>query len=267
MKHIKKYKNHIEYLAQIDEEYFPNVSYCNAENELHYNLQGEHYGDVTKILCQYDVVDSSTGTKIYNTIGPIIDFIQVNGVRQSEFSNSYVFPTEGINLVKFFLKEGVTAIPEEAFKTCKTLVSVDMENSHHIVKIGHRAFQQLSNLKYVHIPQGITMLDINTFQSDIALQTIDLPEGLTSIGDGCFQYCSSLQEIVFPSTTTSIGGYSLRYCSQLKSITCLATNPPALGNDTVFDDNHQDRLIYVPAESVEAYKTAWSKWANSITSI
>lgn len=142
-----------------------------------------------------------------------------------------------------------------------------MENSHHIVKIGHRAFQQLSNLKYVHIPQRITMLDTNTFQSDSALQTIDLPEGLTSIGDGCFQYCSSLQEIVFPSTTTSIGGYSLRYCSQLKSITCLATNPPTLGNDTVFDDNHQDRLIYVPAESVEAYKTDWSKWANSITSI
>jgi hypothetical protein len=42
--------------------------------------------------------------------------------------------------------------------------------------------------------------------------------------------------------------------------------PPKLGNDSVFDNNGSGRKIYVPTESVEAYKSAsyWSEYASDI---
>jgi hypothetical protein len=39
-----------------------------------------------------------------------------------------------------------------------------------------------------------------------------------------------------------------------------------LGGSSVFDNNASERLIYVPTESVDAYKSAenWSEYADAI---
>lgn len=66
---------------------------------------------------------------------------------------------------------------------------------------------------------------------------------------------------------TSIGSRAFNSCIKLKSITCLATTPPTLGSGAFGSKN--DCPIYVPAESVEAYKAAsgWNAYTSRIQAI
>ena len=69
-----------------------------------------------------------------------------------------------------------------------------------------------------------------------------------------------------PDSVTTIGDEAFWECSSLTSVYCKATTPPALRGTNVFDSNGSDRNIYVPTESVEAYKSAinWSEYASAI---
>jgi hypothetical protein len=64
----------------------------------------------------------------------------------------------------------------------------------------------------------------------------------------------------------SLGDGVFKGCSKLTSITCEATVPPALGLNNYLSNV---TAVYVPAETVDAYKTAanWSDYANVIQPI
>ena len=96
---------------------------------------------------------------------------------------------------------------------------------------------------------------------------ITLPDGMTDMGDFVFINCSSLENITLPSGITAIGIKAFCDCRSLKSITCLSTVPPYLSLDAFKNTNNL--LIYVPAGSVDAYKTAdsWKDFANNIKAI
>lgn len=76
----------------------------------------------------------------------------------------------------------------------------------------------------------------------------------------------ALQASIFPNRVRTIGERAFCDCSSLKSVYCTATTPPALNGNYVFDNNGSGRKIYVPAESVDAYKSAklWSEYASAI---
>ena len=66
---------------------------------------------------------------------------------------------------------------------------------------------------------------------------------------------------------TLIGTYAFSGCSKLGSVTIYATTPPNLQNNGLPSAGNLD--IYVPAESVDAYKSAtnWSNYAERIYAI
>ena len=68
---------------------------------------------------------------------------------------------------------------------------------------------------------------------------------------------------VLPVTLTSIGNECFNYSSNLRSI----TTPPTLGSDAF--NNTNKCPIYVPAESLDAYKAAtnWKNYASRIQAI
>ena len=101
----------------------------------------------------------------------------------------------------------------------------------------------------------------NAFMSS-TLEEIEFPD-VTVIQWNVFRN-ALLVEATVPATITSIREYSF-YCTTLTKLTILATTPPTL--QTPLGPN--TFLIYVPAESVDAYKNAsgWSTMASRIYAI
>jgi hypothetical protein len=83
-------------------------------------------------------------------------------------------------------------------------------------------------------------------------------------------YNGSIRYIECPSTVTSLG-YSF-YKNSFKSnsngtviIVIKATTPPALNSNTTYDYCYEKiSKIYVPDDSVNAYKSSSGGWANSV---
>ena len=92
-----------------------------------------------------------------------------------------------------------------------------------------------------------------------------IPDSVTSIGYAAFYRCTSLTSVTIPDSVTTIGNYAFSYCSSLTSVYCKPTTPPTGGND-MFYSNAWNRKIYVPRNSVEAYKSAeyWKNYASVI---
>ena len=94
---------------------------------------------------------------------------------------------------------------------------------------------------------------------------IEFAEPVTAIGGGCFYATVAANSIAVPGSVTSIGAYAFKQNFGLESFTCFATTPPSL-DTMVFEDNIN---IYVPSESVDAYKNArlWKAHADRIFAI
>ena len=123
----------------------------------------------------------------------------------------------------------------------------------------------LTDLVSVEIGSCLTSIGENTFDGCTSLTSCTIGSGVTSIGSGAFFYCRSLTSIVIPSGVTSIGEYAFYDCRCLTSITVEATTVPTLGLNAFTDTNNCP--IYVPCDSVDAYKSAWSTYASRITCI
>ena len=75
-----------------------------------------------------------------------------------------------------------------------------------------------------------------------------------------YPFGTAVEEYVIPDSVTSIGRYSFNGLKNLKSIKVLNSTPPVL-HSLAFNDNSTSCPIYVPDESVEAYKEA-TNWVN-----
>jgi hypothetical protein len=109
---------------------------------------------------------------------------------------------------------------------------------------------------------GATILS-NNYVDGVGIITFD--NEISTIGDRGFYGCSSLTSVTIPDSVTTIGSWAFYGCSSLTSVYCKAITPPA-GGYYMFDWNASGRKIYVPTESVDAYKSAayWSNYADAI---
>lgn len=114
--------------------------------------------------------------------------------------------------------------------------------------------------------KGEVILDGSNHAAGVKL-FLNIPDGATEIVSSAFA-SKNIISATIPASVTKIGNYVFRYCNALESITCLATIPPLL-TSTSFANASDTFKIYVPAESVDAYKAArsWSTYANYIEAI
>ena len=68
-------------------------------------------------------------------------------------------------------------------------------------------------------------------------------------------YQDKIEKVVIKDGVTNIGSYAFYYCENLTSITFKGSTPPTFGND-VFDYVDKSIPVYVPANSLGAYKNA-----------
>jgi len=130
--------------------------------------------------------------------------------------------------------------------------------------IGNSAFFLCKKLTSVVIPNTVTIIGTYAFSACSHLSSITLSNSLTSIGACALAGCSSLETIELPSSLTSLG--KMAFAESFKStstITCKAILPPEC-KDEVFQNVDPNIPLYVPAESVEAYRNTdqWNAFIN-----
>lgn len=171
------------------------------------------------------------------------------------FGSTGTTGTTGITVMNYTSTDGNLVTPKYINQTdMGRLISNTYENG-----IGTFVFDK-----------DIEVLNNFLFSDCKTLRTITLPNKLKSIGTragNVFASCHGLTEITIPASVTSISNSSFFDCGSLTSVTCLPATPPSLGSGVfAISDNV---VIYVPAASVDAYKTAqgWSEYADRIQAI
>lgn len=171
------------------------------------------------------------------------------------------------------------------FAECWSLSSVTLANT--VTEIDYQAFYNCHSLSALTIPNGVTAITDYMLAGCDNLRTFDIPNGVTEIGIHSFHDCLSYLDVTIPSTVTKIGDSAFRvqnwspqdaefyrkmmYLKDHRVVRCLATTPPEIGS-TVFaiksgNDDIATYKIYVPAQSVDAYKAAWVYYADRIEPI
>ena len=127
------------------------------------------------------------------------------------------------------------------------------------------AFRDCQSLTIVTIPESVTTIRNYAFYDCSSLTSVIIPDSATLIGDYAFKKCSSLTSVTIGNSVTSIGKGAFDVCGSLTSVYCKPTTPPA-GGQYMFDQSASGRKIYVPYNSVDAYKSAeyWSRYASDI---
>lgn len=96
------------------------------------------------------------------------------------------------------------------------------------------------------------------------MKKVELQEGVMTIGQWCFSGCVKLSKVILPSTLTRLVD-PFDGCYILKDVYVKAIAPPVLDSYAFGDTDLNQLSIWVPRESVEAYKNSgWSRYKDNI---
>ena len=180
------------------------------------------------------------------------------------------------NLTKIAIGNGVTSIGNYAFRHCSALTQVTIGNG--VESIGMSAFDDCYMLTAVYYTGDVAGWCRITFESydsnplyyaqnlyigNTLVTELVIPEGVTEIKDCAFYGCTALTQMTIPNNVTSIGDYAFCWCEALTDMTVMAIVPPTTRWDAFYGVS-RDIPVYVPAESLEAYKAAegWKEFTN-----
>ena len=197
------------------------------------------------------------------------------------------------NMSYVSLPSYLESIETEAFKDCRNLTSIVFPNtlkkvgvyafSHtglikvvvpdSVDDVGMGAFSGCFNLIGIVLPKNMTVIPSCFLERCTNLSSIDIPNSVMTIGSNAFQY-TSLVSVIIPERVARIEDKAFYQCGSMKSVTLLPVSVPKGGDDmfggiNISNLNDLDYSIFVPDESVEAYKAAqyWSEYASRISSI
>ena len=266
-KYLKLFETHTEYETYINgqDAILPNVSYCEDNNDVHYNPWVAPSRVLTAV---YNIPTTANPISLYpdefpNEIESVL-VTRPNGTTFELSSNDlveydsicecgdpymgYQFDMTGEHTFEYTFKPNATTFSHQLFGFIPYVTSVNIPN----------CITSISTIDY----------PVPAFNVCTGLTSIIIPNSVTTIGNNAFNGCSGLTSITIPNSVTSIGDSAFNNCSGLASVTVEATTPPTLGSGA-FNGTASGRKIYVPSASVNTYKAAsgWSSYASDIEAI
>lgn len=173
----------------------------------------------------------------------------------------------GSSVKGYVIAEGITSIGSYAFYGCSGLTSIEIPSS--VTSIGNYALTNCSKMTTVKLNSqsiaGTKYSSTKNIRSIFGSQVSNyiLGDSITSIGNYAFYNCSNLTSTTFGESVSSIGSFAFNNCTNIASITCKATTPPTC-DASAFLKVSTSIPVYVPAESISAYKknTGWYTFSN-----
>ena len=229
------------------------------------SLKSVYYNGDLSAWCKIDFGEVNAnpcyngGAKLYINDADVTEIIIPSDITEIK---PYTF-TGCISLTNVTIPDSVTSIGSYAFKGCSSLTSITIPNS--VTSIEYNAFDGCTSLKDVIIPDSVTMISNALFYDCTSLTDVTIPNSVTKIIGYAFLGCTSLTSVTIPDSVTLVGISAFYQCASLKEVYCKPTTPPT-GQNYMFQGNASGRKIYVPRESVDAYKAAmyWEDYASSI---
>lgn len=173
-----------------------------------------------------------------------------------------------INLTSVSFPDSLQSLGQRAFYGCTNLANVELP-PYLTTTSGSSTFAGCTSITQVTIPGSLKTLPLSMFEGCTSLTTVTFEYGVQNIGQRVFASCP-LSHIDLPSSVTSIGSmafynsnYSMQYAI-IRSVT-----PPSLPTTSNAFFAPSAYPIYVPAESVDTYKSesGWSAYASRIFAI
>ncbi len=174
-------------------------------------------------------------------------------------------------LTSITIPNSVNMISAGAFDYCNAIETITVESENPIYhSIGNCLIETAKKTLHtgcknsiIPIDESVTIIGDRAFCGCSSLKSITIPNNITAIGEQAFYKCDSLISAVIGNSVTTIGEWAFGEKLNLTEITCLSQIPPTIQSTTFYGIN-RTILIYVPAESIEAYKAAeyWSEFTN-----
>ena len=171
-----------------------------------------------------------------------------------------------------------TTITNDEIKQGITFLSYlrTVEFGNCIDTIGENALLNGTRIESLTIPSNITRIESGGCasagsSSAVTNYTVTLNEGLQYIGNLAFSYNKNLRTVTIPSTVTYVGSQAFYLCQNMETVTIKALTPPETSGDStlsgsIFNGCDSLTAIYVPAQSIDAYKSAvgWRFYSDKI---
>lgn len=121
---------------------------------------------------------------------------------------------------------------------------------------GYSPFYRNRSLRAVKITDQETEISENEFYGCTGLKRVELGDGIESIGNYAFSGCSALESFTFGNSLATIGNEAFSDCTAMVRLVSKTEVPPVCGSQALDDINKWTCELFVPQNSLEAYKTA-----------
>ena len=193
-------------------------------------------------------------------------------------ADQILYFAKGANLTQYTVPKNITIIGASVFSGCKTLENVVLPSG--LTKINGGSFSSCTSLKNIDIPNSVVYIGSSVFNNCTSLENVVIPDNVKEIGDYVYSGCTSLKSVIISDNIFRIGermfynctslssivigenvsiiGYNAFTSCPLKDVYCRPTTPPTASDFYIFgaDVNNVSLKIYVPTESVDAYKAS-----------
>ena len=165
------------------------------------------------------------------------------------------------------LPEGFTACPNNFFYGCpigKIIIPSTFSPGSDYLTECVFMFEECS-AESIEIREGVTTLPSYLARYNDFTE-VKLPNSVQTAGWACFAYCYKIKKVDIGSGATNIDSWFVQD-APLETLICRAQTPPTITPQTFSPKNGYGNFpIYVPDESVDAYKAAdvWSGYAARI---
>lgn len=158
------------------------------------------------------------------------------------------------------IPNSVKSIGDNAFCGCLELTG-GLYLGESLQSIGEHAFSALNFTGNLYLPKNLKTIGRNAFDGcDGFVGEVVVPVAVSEIDDNTFRSCTGITGVVILGQINRIGNSAFNHCDALTKFVCYTITPPDATDYHVFD-NMPLKTVYVPAESVDLYKSALV-WKN-----